>query len=188
MPASALLAKTASETNVIIAGAFFFFSYSLLKRSNAAYFPENAYAFAPDWNGRFGYSGEDVLAVTVDQSILIGATIANIISIISFGFLGSSVVTWACETIGARGKGFLVLNQLPIFNALIHTVEAGLFSAAILYENPELATYAGSSSEKRYFTAIGCLVLTGLASIQFLRVWIKSIGRDGRQKIEKKEQ
>ncbi|KAJ3024819.1 UNVERIFIED_CONTAM: hypothetical protein HDU68_007762 [Siphonaria sp. JEL0065] len=187
MPASSFLAKAASEKNVIIAGALFFFSHSLAKRANATYFPAGALALAPDWNSRFGYSADEVMAVNVDQLVLIGAAIVNIISMISFGFLGSSVVTWASESLGASGKSFLVVNQLPMINALQHTLEAAFFTAAILTNTVDFAGFAGTISQMRSITALGCLVLTALASLQFLRVWVKSIGRDGRQKIEKKE-
>ncbi|KAJ3024817.1 UNVERIFIED_CONTAM: hypothetical protein HDU68_007760 [Siphonaria sp. JEL0065] len=181
------LSSAATEQNVIIAGAIFFFSYSALRRSNAAFFPDNALAFAPDWTLKYGYSAETVLATNIDPVYLIGATIVNLIAIASFGFLSTSIVSWATETLGESGKHLVFLNVIPGFNALQHTSEAILFLAAVLTQNTEYATLAGIVSEMRTYSSIGSLVLASIASIQFLRVWFGAIGRDGRQKIEKED-
>ncbi|KAI9348071.1 hypothetical protein BDR26DRAFT_931150 [Obelidium mucronatum] len=180
MPFSKSIAKAASEQNVIIAGALFFVSYSLLKRSNAAFFPDNALAFAPDWAARYGYSADEVMATNINELYLIAPSPL----LVSWDH---SVITWAAESLGKVGKSFLIINQLPAFNAVQHIGEAVLFTAAILTQNAEFAAYAGTISQMRSIMSLGCVVLTAIASAQFLRVWIKSIGRDGRQKIEKKE-
>ncbi|KAJ3077328.1 hypothetical protein HDU98_004290 [Podochytrium sp. JEL0797] len=183
------LAKAATEQNVIIAGAVFFFSYSILKRTNAAFFPEErALAFAPDFSLVFGYSADQVLANDeLNPLFLALATLVNLISISSFSFLGSSVISWAVESVGKAGENFLVVNQLPVVNGVQHMVEAVLFTAAILTSNSEFARLAGMLSQMRSIIAIGSLIITSVAAVQFLGVWFKSIGRDGRQKIEKKE-
>ncbi|ORY33258.1 hypothetical protein BCR33DRAFT_856320 [Rhizoclosmatium globosum] len=184
MPFSKTLAKAASEKNVILASIAFFITFSILKRTNALYFPENALAFSPDFSTVFGYGVDDVSA-EINPAILAALTAVNVISIAAFGFLESSVTSWAVESLGS--SALLVVNQLPVVNALQHIAEAVLFSAALLTNNSEYAGLAGMLSQMRSIIAIGSLALAAISSVQFLRTWFTVIGRDGRQKIAKKE-
>ncbi|KAJ3296916.1 hypothetical protein HDU79_005276 [Rhizoclosmatium sp. JEL0117] len=172
MPFSKTLAKAASEKNVILASIAFFITFSILKRTNALYFPENALAFSPDFSTVFGYGADDVSA-EINPAILAALTAVNVISIAAFGFLESSVTSWAVESLGS--SALLVVNQLPVVNALQHIAEA------------EYAGLAGMLSQMRSIIAIGSLALAAISSVQFLRTWFTVIGRDGRQKIAKKE-
>ncbi|KAI9348072.1 hypothetical protein BDR26DRAFT_931151 [Obelidium mucronatum] len=182
-------ANAATEQNVIISGALFFLSYSILRRTNAAFFPDEALAFAPDWTFAFGYPASKVLSLEIDSLYLIGATLANLVAIASFGFLSASIVSWAAESLGGEmGQNLVALNQIPAFNAFQHIAESIFFTAGAVTDNSDLAGLAGSLSDMRSLTAILSLVLTGVAAVQFLRIWIVSIGRDGRQKIAKKAQ
>ncbi|KAJ3253925.1 hypothetical protein HDU77_004315 [Chytriomyces hyalinus] len=186
------LSTAASERNVCIAGAIFFVSYSILKRTNAALFDEHALAFSQDLSLAFRYSTEQVLrsANSVSPSaapLVVAASVANAAAIFSYAFLGSAMVSWACESLGSAGQGFKPINQFPIINGAIHFVEAVLVTVALLTASDEVSALASMVADSRCVVAVVTLVLGAVATGQFLWVWCKSIGRDGRQKIEKQE-
>ncbi|KAJ3238288.1 hypothetical protein HDU81_008112 [Chytriomyces hyalinus] len=188
------LSKAASELNVCIAGAIFFASYSILKRTNAVLFDEHPLAFSQDLSLAFGYSTEQVLrtANAISSSavpLVVAASVANVAAILSYAFLGSAMISWACESLGTAGQGAKPINQFPVVNGAIHFVEAVLVTAALLTaaSGDEFAALASVISNSRSVVAVVTLVLGAVATAQFLWVWCKSIGRDGRQKIEKQE-
>ncbi|KAI8608975.1 hypothetical protein BC830DRAFT_1173945 [Chytriomyces sp. MP71] len=189
---SKILSNAASEFNVCVAGAVLFVAYSVLKRTNVFLFDDSAITFGPDFVLAFGYTQTDVLAAANGvaasaQPIVVAAAVANVAAILTYAFLGSAVISWAAESLGKAGEGFKNANVLPIINGALHAVEAVTLTFGILTVSDELAASAASIAGARYYMAIVTLLLGAAASAQFLWVWIKSIGRDGRQKIEKKD-
>ncbi|KAJ3209086.1 hypothetical protein HDU83_000841 [Entophlyctis luteolus] len=188
MPLSKVVAKLASEQNVIAASAAFFIAFSLLKRVNALLFGDDGtqLAYGSDILLSFGYSGADVTATSVaNHAVVLSAAALSTVSVVSFGFLGSAIVSWAVQS--AEVKPLRFLNQVPLVNMSAHLLEVGLVTSAILTSNSELAELASVTANFRYFLAISSLILVSLSFGQFLRVWVKNIGRDGRQKAPKKE-
>ncbi|KAJ3094857.1 hypothetical protein HK100_005996 [Physocladia obscura] len=184
MPFSRVLASAASsESHVIFALAAFLVSVSLLKRT-ASLFEGNLYT--ADLSLSFGYTTAHVnAAASTSVSLLAASALFSEVSTIAFGFLASAIVSWAVQSLGPSGKPLLSLNQIPIINAILHAVETGFLSAAILGNNPEYAELAVTLAGLRYLLALGSLVLAAVSTIQFLFSWIKTIGRDGRQQIPK---
>ncbi|KAI8837484.1 hypothetical protein BJ741DRAFT_603608 [Chytriomyces cf. hyalinus JEL632] len=186
------LSAAATERNVCIAGAVFFLAYSVLKRTNVVLFEEHPLAFSQDLSLVFGYSAEQVVraANSISASatpLVIAAAIANVLAILTYAFLGSAMVSWACDSLGKAGQGVKFANQLPFINGALHLAEAALVTVGLLTVSDELSALASTVSGARSAIAIATLVLGALATGQFLWVWCKSIGRDGRQKIEKQE-
>ncbi|KAJ3403250.1 hypothetical protein CcCBS67573_g06747 [Chytriomyces confervae] len=186
------LSAAATERNVCIAGAVFFLAYSVLKRTNVVLFEEHPLSFSQDLSLVFGYSAEQVVRAANSISatatpLVIVAAIANVLAILTYAFLGSAMVSWACDSLGKAGQGVKFANQLPFINGAMHLAEAALVTVGLLTVSDELSALASTVSGARSAIAIATLVLGALATGQFLWVWCKSIGRDGRQKIEKQE-
>ncbi|KAJ3203412.1 hypothetical protein HDU83_005328 [Entophlyctis luteolus] len=187
MSLSKVAAKLASEQNVIVASVSFFFAFSLLRRVNALLFGDGtSLAFASDILVSFGYSAADVAAAsTANQAVVLAAAVLSIVAVISFGFLGSAIVSWAAES--ADIKPLLFLNQVPLVNMGCHLAEVFLVTGAIITSNSEFAALASSIASFRYLLAVSSLILVSVSFGQFVSVWTKKIGRDGRQKAPKNE-
>ncbi|KAJ3086085.1 hypothetical protein HK100_008814 [Physocladia obscura] len=183
MPFSSTLASASSESHIFFALAAFLVSFSLLKRT-AALLDGNLYA--ADLSLTFGYTAAHVnAAASTSAGLLAASALFSEVSTVAFGFLASAIVSLAVQSLGPSGKPLLSLNQIPIVNAIVHAVETGFLTAAILGNNPEYAELAVTLAGLRYLLALGSLVLAAVSTVQFLFSWIKTIGRDGRQQIPK---
>ncbi|KAJ3296915.1 hypothetical protein HDU79_005275 [Rhizoclosmatium sp. JEL0117] len=181
-----LITKASTERNVAIAGFVFFTTYAILLRTNAAFFPENPLAFATDFSLPIGYLAEDIFSAEVNPLVLVAVTIVNLVSTVSLGFLQAATIAWAHEAVLGAGKtGAWVM--FPYVNVLHHSVESVLCSGAILTDNEDYADLASFLALNRTLFLKFTLLVTAIAAFVFARGWSTSIGRDGRQKIEKKD-
>ncbi|KAJ3398694.1 hypothetical protein CcCBS67573_g02014 [Chytriomyces confervae] len=169
------LSTAASERNVCIAGAHFFASHSIVKRTNAALFAEHALAFSQDPSLAFRYSPEQVLrtanSVSSSAAPLVVAACVGQRNVPQYSRTHSSAPPWSrgrANRSEARAKGSNPSNQFPIINGAIHFVEAVLVTVALLTGGDEVSALASMVADSRCVVAVVTLVLGAVATGQFL--------------------
>ncbi|KAI8618045.1 hypothetical protein BC830DRAFT_1079475 [Chytriomyces sp. MP71] len=187
--ASKFIAQAATEFNVSVAAAVLFVSQSVLARTNAMLLSGGEVVYGPDFLAFAGhYSAEDVMAASgnLDESysfLLLVASIVNVASILAFAFLASAIVAWAAASLGDRAIKLRAAAVFPAMNGFVHCIEAVALAAALIYDNADLASTAASLSRARIVVATSSLLLSAVAFLWFGITWMRSIGRDGRQRI-----
>ncbi|KAI8846314.1 hypothetical protein BC829DRAFT_419296 [Chytridium lagenaria] len=147
----------------------------------------------PDFDLNFGYSGEAVVAAIgasglsfFGRLIAVVATAVNLAQIASYAAISAILINEGVKVAGDQAKTFTSANQIPLASAALHVVETLVLLLAVNSQSASIAAFAGLISYTRSIAAIGNF-LALLAAAPFLaQSWSTSIGRDGRQKIEKK--
>ncbi|KAJ3218546.1 hypothetical protein HDU67_005105 [Dinochytrium kinnereticum] len=195
MPLSKTIAAQATLKNFLIAGVAYLVSVSVLRRTNWILFggSRSAFAFNPDVDLNFGYSGEDVITAIgaaglsfFGRVIALLGTAVNFAQILSFAGVSAILINEGVKVAGDAAKAFTSANQVPLASAALHVVETVIILLAINSHSASLASLGGLISYVRGLTAVANFLALLVALPFLVQSWSKSIGRDGRQKIEKK--
>jgi hypothetical protein len=101
--------------------------------------------------------------------------------------MSSILISSGLATSPSLQKQLAPLNQVPLISGALHLVESVLFSAGLLTVSTGLVSLAGVLAYARGLAGLTTLLVTGAFGGLFLKEWAQSIGRDGRQRIEKKD-
>ncbi|KAJ3411625.1 hypothetical protein HDV05_001890 [Chytridiales sp. JEL 0842] len=123
-----------------------------------------------------GYTNDHHANETTNQN-------SNILSHTAFTAL---LVSAGVATNASLAKPFGELNQVPLLSGALHFAESGILTLGIFSGSAGLAGLAGLIGWVRGLAGAGTLLVSLAFGGLFVKEWCMSIGRDGRQRIEKK--
>ncbi|KAI9016963.1 hypothetical protein BC832DRAFT_536354 [Gaertneriomyces semiglobifer] len=147
------------------------------------------FAYAPSTMLTFGYSADQVFSVlnTVGG---FGKLCLLIIGVVNFILIAATAFNLSILTsVGLQSSGFAKspvnqINLLPFAAAALHVLENALFILSIVSSSRALTSLAGTLSIFRDLAGLAALIVVFVSVPLFLAHWSKSIGRDGRQRVQ----
>ncbi|KAJ3113741.1 hypothetical protein HDU96_003001 [Phlyctochytrium bullatum] len=191
-----LIIKQSTLKNFLLALGAFVVSLGLIRRTNWLLFGSgNAFAFNPDLDATFGYTGVQVLEKLGPNGLSFFGRIVALLGLVgsagqalTFAAVSAIIISSAITLSGGKaGEPLQLLNQFPAVPALLQIVEGVIFFLGINSSSTSLIGLAGYIS---FFRSFAVLFSVGfvMVSIPFLgKAWTLAIGRDGRQRVVKEK-